>query len=543
VKDEQGGSNLKEVQVYRVPYNEEGCNVQDISGCGEWPLIATVPAPLDSRDWSCTDTQNCSTDSPKEGVYLYGIHVLDNAKNEITETQAGKRPIKVQVDTTRPTIGKFERTNPPGDDPVNVANRTVIIEYEVADDLSKLQKVELWRKKENEDWGDTWYKKQNISGESKAGSFKDTFSLGVEGTYIYGLHVVDRAGNRVTESEAGRTLKEVKVDTKAPACVVGVSVSYSSAPQPKATLIVGAKGGGLLKDIVGYAWKFGDGQEEDTESNIITHEYAPGTYTVRVEPQDGAGNTFTCSAKVDVDDEKPKIQVFTVEPESVNQANPTVTVTYEITDSGGADLWRVVLWRKPPGQNWALLGGAVHEVSGVAASGEFKDSPIGNGTFAYRIHVIDRAGNERVSSSKSVQVETGPPPVPEPPPVPGGDCNPTDAQACPGVLICVCQEGSTCPPEKGKCEPAPEPGPGVFVNPLRAQTFAALLNTVLNFLFTIALVVAPLTILAAAFMFVTGGGNPEQVSRAKKTMIWTVVGLIVIILSKGIVTVIQNFLV
>lgn len=92
-----------------------------------------------------------------------------------------------------------------------------------------------------------------------------------------------------------------------------------------------------------------------------------------------------------------------------------------------------------------------------------------------------------------------------------------------------------------KCIPIP--GKVVCIeNPLNTGSLTEIIDKVINFIFRIALVVVPLMILYGGFLFVTGGGNPDQISRGKRVLMWTVIGLIVIILSKGLVTLLQTAL-
>jgi hypothetical protein len=74
-----------------------------------------------------------------------------------------------------------------------------------------------------------------------------------------------------------------------------------------------------------------------------------------------------------------------------------------------------------------------------------------------------------------------------------------------------------------------------FQNPLQWDTFPELLNVVVNIVFTISLAIAPILFILAGFYFVTAAGKPEQVETAKKMILWTIIGLIVIICSKGII--------
>lgn len=54
---------------------------------------------------------------------------------------------------------------------------------------------------------------------------------------------------------------------------------------------------------------------------------------------------------------------------------------------------------------------------------------------------------------------------------------------------------------------------------------------VLNLLLTIAAGVAIIMIIYGAFMYLTAYGNEEQAEKGKKTILWTVIGIIVIILA------------
>jgi len=79
-------------------------------------------------------------------------------------------------------------------------------------------------------------------------------------------------------------------------------------------------------------------------------------------------------------------------------------------------------------------------------------------------------------------------------------------------------------------------------NPLAATEFGEIRDNIVNFIFTVAVVLAPLMIIIAGFLFVTAGGNLEQINRAKAIMIWTAVGFLIILLSRGIMGVIEKLL-
>lgn len=708
VTDEQGGSNLKEVQIWRSGnlLEKTGCQRGDEGdeACG-WNQLAVASAPENSQDWDfdCVEEDSCLPFSLlDDGIYWVGIHVKDNANNEITETQAGKRPIKVQVDRTPPTIVTFETDRPADQDPILVTaqNPTLKIHYQVLDTVSGLQRVELWKKVQGKEWGRKPKAVQTISGanpgDPRSGDFTETFDSGVEETYNYRLRVTDQAGNNAIQIYPD----DIVVDTKAPkllSCEVKTDVDYSDITEEGILAVLTAPIETLV-DAAGvfesFLWEFGDGKSgEKTAPDLsIEHRYKPGSYTATLQLEDKAGNTSKiCSVKVDVDDDKPSIQEFTVDPEVpdwVNDANREVKIFWHVKDSGDSGLAWVQTWRADVTQDCAkgnekecvwkprqerILVQQGSENDWRCESECFVEHPF-DGEYWYGIHAGDKAGNEVTESDsgfhvKKVQVDKTPPaqcgfhatpfqnnpfkihfipndatrnqevdltftwrfgdgsektgevvehtytkagtykvtlevidkagnttecakddvvvkPVASPIPREVGDsCDTSVANSCGEGTPLVCQpeadidepddatagvcvpaplpdRGESCDPtigadacrapyicppnpsdpKNGVCVVSPEPGPGVFVNPLRAQTFAAVLNTVLNFLFGMSLVIAPLMILAGAFMFVTGGGNPEQVSRAKKTLIWTIIGFGVILLSKGIVFAIQNIL-
>lgn len=83
-------------------------------------------------------------------------------------------------------------------------------------------------------------------------------------------------------------------------------------------------------------------------------------------------------------------------------------------------------------------------------------------------------------------------------------------------------------------------GTTIIKNPLKTDSLVEIIDNIINIIFTIALAVAPLMIIYGGFLFVTGGGNPDQITKGRKVLMWTVVGLIVIILSKGLVAVLTK---
>lgn len=63
-----------------------------------------------------------------------------------------------------------------------------------------------------------------------------------------------------------------------------------------------------------------------------------------------------------------------------------------------------------------------------------------------------------------------------------------------------------------------------------------------NFLMPIGFSLAGLMYLWAGFQFLTAGGQDKKITSAKQTLLWTTIGVLVIIAAKGIVIVVKGLL-
>lgn len=84
------------------------------------------------------------------------------------------------------------------------------------------------------------------------------------------------------------------------------------------------------------------------------------------------------------------------------------------------------------------------------------------------------------------------------------------------------------------------PGSVCIQNPLTTEKFTDVVDRILNILFFVALAVAPVMIIVAGFKFLTGGGDPKNITAARQMLIWTGVGFSIILLSKGIVLIVRG---
>jgi len=73
-------------------------------------------------------------------------------------------------------------------------------------------------------------------------------------------------------------------------------------------------------------------------------------------------------------------------------------------------------------------------------------------------------------------------------------------------------------------------------NPLKSESVGELINVLADLIFVIALAVVPIMIIIAAFNFITAGDDPEKVALAKKIILWTFLGVLIVLLGRGIIS-------
>lgn len=78
-------------------------------------------------------------------------------------------------------------------------------------------------------------------------------------------------------------------------------------------------------------------------------------------------------------------------------------------------------------------------------------------------------------------------------------------------------------------------------NPFKKDTIRGLIETIIDdILIPIGAVVAVLMVMYAGFLFVTARGNTEQIERAKKALLWAVIGAAILLGAKIISQAIQG---
>lgn len=205
--------------------------------------------------------------------------------------------------------------------------------------------------------------------------------------------------------------------------------------------------------------------------------------------------------------------------------------------------WSIGAGELPAGLN--LSGGAI---AGIPSQEETKD---------FTVVVTDSQGDENARNF-SIKINPSSEPGAKPCAELGGTCCPS-GKSCSsgkisGALDCLecCGDIDNCvvggeeeeeEEEENGFGPAPW-GLGWFKieNPLTADTFEEVLDRLINFIFWVGITVAPVMLIIAGFMLVTAMGDPKRVETAKKMILYTLIGLAIVILAKGLIAVLKSIL-
>ena len=72
-------------------------------------------------------------------------------------------------------------------------------------------------------------------------------------------------------------------------------------------------------------------------------------------------------------------------------------------------------------------------------------------------------------------------------------------------------------------------GSGKFENPIKFNTLQEFLRAVLDVIIAIALPFIVLALIYTGFLFVSAQGNPEKLTTAKKSLVWTLIGAMILL--------------
>jgi hypothetical protein len=77
-------------------------------------------------------------------------------------------------------------------------------------------------------------------------------------------------------------------------------------------------------------------------------------------------------------------------------------------------------------------------------------------------------------------------------------------------------------------------------NPLRAQSLQELIMEILGYVQAIGFMVITVMIIYIGFQFVVAQGNPEAVSKARTSLIWTLIGGLILLGASALATVVAS---
>jgi len=95
--------------------------------------------------------------------------------------------------------------------------------------------------------------------------------------------------------------------------------------------------------------------------------------------------------------------------------------------------------------------------------------------------------------------------------------------------------GKTSSPAGGKTT-------GKIENPLKAKSFTELIRDIIDWLVAIGIGVAVIMIIYSGLLFMTAAGDEEKVTKAKKALTWSLIGLAVLIMGKAWIALIKDIL-
>lgn len=79
-------------------------------------------------------------------------------------------------------------------------------------------------------------------------------------------------------------------------------------------------------------------------------------------------------------------------------------------------------------------------------------------------------------------------------------------------------------------------------NPLKADTFAKLVEDIANIVFMVGFPIAVIFIIYSGLLFVTARGNEEDLKKAKRTFLWAVIGAAILLGAKIIAMAVKELI-
>ena len=79
-------------------------------------------------------------------------------------------------------------------------------------------------------------------------------------------------------------------------------------------------------------------------------------------------------------------------------------------------------------------------------------------------------------------------------------------------------------------------------SPIKAKTVAQAIRSIINLALSLIAMVAVIVIIIAGFRMVTGGGNADQIKKAKSSLVWAILGLVLALMSFSIVAIVVRLI-
>src|SRR3989338_3663062 len=81
-----------------------------------------------------------------------------------------------------------------------------------------------------------------------------------------------------------------------------------------------------------------------------------------------------------------------------------------------------------------------------------------------------------------------------------------------------------------------------YSNPLKTDNIIDVVKRVADYFYYVAIAIVPIITIYAAVLFLTAGGNEQQVAKARKTFIWLVIGIAILLIGSGVITLLKDIL-
>jgi len=78
--------------------------------------------------------------------------------------------------------------------------------------------------------------------------------------------------------------------------------------------------------------------------------------------------------------------------------------------------------------------------------------------------------------------------------------------------------------------------------PTSATTLEGLLDNIVDYIFWFATAITPILVIVGGFYFMTSGGSVEKVTTAKRIIVYTVIGYMIILFARGLVYILADLL-